>query len=60
MNVKRAVIDMLTDADKFERFTPDHQEIMKAAAYGPRFLAARRFNEILRDIQRQAQAVQAA
>lgn len=57
MNMKRAMVDMLTDADRFERFTPDHREIMRAAASGPRFLAARRFNKILRDIQRQAQAV---
>jgi hypothetical protein len=32
MNMKRAMADILTDADRFERFTPYHREIMRAAA----------------------------
>jgi hypothetical protein len=60
MNMKRAMTNILTDADRFQRFAPDHQAIIKAAASGSRFLAERRFKRILTAIQQQAEALQAA
>jgi hypothetical protein len=60
MSMKRAMVNILTDADSLNRFTPDHQAIMKAAASGFGFLAERRFKKIVTAIQQQVQAVQAA
>jgi hypothetical protein len=58
--MKLEMIGILTDADRFERFTPDHQGIMKAAATGLAFLSVWRFNKLMKAIQLQAKAVQAA
>jgi hypothetical protein len=59
ISMKSEMLNILTDADRFERFTPDHQGIMKAAASGSVFLAVWRFNKLMTAIQLQAKAVQA-
>lgn len=57
-SMKAALIDLLTDADRYTRFIPEHQKLIKAGAAGLPFLANWRINKVIDAIQRDAREAQ--
>ncbi len=56
--MKNELINLLADPDKFSRFIPSHQEIIKAGATGFALLANRRINKVRIEIGKSAQRIQ--
>ena len=56
--LKQEVMKVITDPDRYERFIPDHQNLLQETATGWTFLAFQKFNKIMRSIQDQALAIQ--
>jgi hypothetical protein len=52
--LKEELINVLVDRDRFERFFPEQQSNIKAAAIGSSFLAFRRLNKIMDSLRQQA------
>ena len=52
--MKREMLDLLGDPDRFQHFIPAHQQIFRSGAAGMAFLAHWRFNKIMDSIQQEA------
>ncbi|MBI1348649.1 hypothetical protein GC163_20445 [bacterium] len=55
--MKSEMIDILSDSDRFGRFVPAHQKLMKDAAAGMSIFAHWKFNKLFDSIQAQANTI---
>ena len=53
--MKAALTNLVMDVDKLDRFSPEHQEVIKKGATGLSLLSNQRINRVVNSIQREVQ-----
>ena len=56
-SMKTELINLLTDTDRFSRFIPTHQKLIKEGATGLAFLANWRINKVIDALQQEAKKI---